>query len=339
MLQEPTSLGYGLELVARTLEEDYGVDPAPIFKAIGLERSDLMDVSRRIGNSTYHAMWDAAGQLCEDPALGVKAGLRTLAKHLGVVGHAWLSSATLADALERLVRYEELLDSGVTDITFEKQGDEYVLSEAYPNPADYHGKLGADMGFAAVIALCRVATDRPIKALRAEFLLGPDDHLDIYGETVEGAVTRSEKHNALYFAAADLEQRLPGADADVADAMSRIAERQTQSIDRSKVTHQVRESLIRLLPSGTASQDTVAGQLYRSASTLQRQLKAEGTTYREVSDGVRQSLAESYLREGVHTHAQIAFMTGFGDQSNFARAFKRWTGLSPGAFQRNALKS
>ena len=29
-------------------------------------------------------------------------------------------------------------------------------------------------------------------------------------------------------------------------------------------------------------------------------------------------------------------MVGFSDQSNFARAFKRWTGMSPGQFQKSA---
>ena len=80
-------------------------------------------------------------------------------------------------------------------------------------------------------------------------------------------------------------------------------------------------------------QARVARSLNRSASTLQRQLQAEGLSYRTLLDETRRSLAEEYLRDRKHSHAQIAYLVGFSDQSNFSRAFKRWTGSSPRQFQ------
>ena len=71
-------------------------------------------------------------------------------------------------------------------------------------------------------------------------------------------------------------------------------------------------------------------------STLQRQLKDEGLSYRDVLESTQRSLAENYLSENKHTHAQIAFLLGFSDQSNFSRAFKRWTTMSPKQFQDTA---
>lgn len=91
-----------------------------------------------------------------------------------------------------------------------------------------------------------------------------------------------------------------------------------------------------MLPSGDVVQQKVAGRLHRSTSTLQRQLGAEGVTYRDVLDDPRRELAEAYLRQGRHTLAQIAFLLGFADQGNFARAFKRWTGMSPRQFRQSA---
>ena len=85
-----------------------------------------------------------------------------------------------------------------------------------------------------------------------------------------------------------------------------------------------------------ADQEEIAKRLYRSKSTLQRQLTAENTNYRNVLETTRCELAEHYLQDGNYTQAQIAFMIGFADQSNFARAFKRWTGVSPGDYQKAA---
>ncbi len=334
MLTEPTTLGYGIELVAAALESDFDIDPAPMLAELGLDRSDLLNPKTRIPNSQFPRMWEIAASMCPDPALGVAAGMQTDVRHIGVLGYAWMSSANLVDAFERLLRFEAIVDEGVTDIEFVKEGDEYRFSEAYPNPADYHGKLGTDEWFAAVVMLCRAATNSEMRATRAEFLVSRDDPLDIYEPLVAGPVSRHPTRNALYFAAADIERPLPGAQSDVASATSLIAERYIESLDSNTVATQVRETLVRLLPAGEASQERVAAAMFRSASTLQRQLKSEGTSYREIADATLREIAKSYLQDGRHSIAQIAFLTGFGDQSNFARAFKRWTGLSPGDFRK-----
>ncbi|MGI9220426.1 MAG: helix-turn-helix domain-containing protein, partial [Woeseiaceae bacterium] len=138
------------------------------------------------------------------------------------------------------------------------------------------------------------------------------------------------------FAAADLEARLTGSIPDVAEASDKIAADYIGSLEEGAVAHDVRQALLQLLPSGKVGQESVAARLNRSRSTLQRQLGAEGTSYRDVLESTRQALAEKYLANEDYTQAQVAFMVGFSDQSNFARAFKRWTGLSPGEFQKTA---
>ena len=82
-----------------------------------------------------------------------------------------------------------------------------------------------------------------------------------------------------------------------------------------------------------SDQELVSSCLNRSASTLQRQLQGEGLTYRKVLESTQRSLAETYLRDKKHTHAQIAYLLGFSEQSNFSRAFKRWTSMSPRQYQ------
>ena len=91
----------------------------------------------------------------------------------------------------------------------------------------------------------------------------------------------------------------------------------------------VRDCLLGLLPAGEATQQRVADQLHRSTSTLQRQLRAENTSFREILDKTREFLAIEYMRDGKYSLAEVAFLVGYSDQSNFSRAFRRWTGSSP----------
>jgi AraC-like DNA-binding protein len=83
-------------------------------------------------------------------------------------------------------------------------------------------------------------------------------------------------------------------------------------------------------------QDLVSSRLNRSTSTLQRQLKSEGLSYRDVLESTQRDLAETYLRDNRHSLTQIAYLLGFSDQSNFSRAFKRWTSISPRRYQQRS---
>jgi AraC-like DNA-binding protein len=141
----------------------------------------------------------------------------------------------------------------------------------------------------------------------------------------------------MYLAAGDLEAPLQGAIPAVVESTSRIADQYLATLDSNTVAHRVRSELIQMLPGGDVDQEKIAARLYRSASTLQRQLGAEGLTYREVLDETRRELAEAYLHEGSHSQSQIAFLLGFADQANFSRAFKRWTGVTPGRYRKSAM--
>lgn len=74
--------------------------------------------------------------------------------------------------------------------------------------------------------------------------------------------------------------------------------------------------------------DSVARALGLSRQTLYRRLKAEGTTFEQVLDGLRHRLALDHLRRGLGVK-QTAWRLGFSDPAAFSRAFKRWTGRSP----------
>jgi transcriptional regulator GlxA family with amidase domain len=48
-----------------------------------------------------------------------------------------------------------------------------------------------------------------------------------------------------------------------------------------------------------------------------------------ISDDVRCSLAQEYLRTTQMSTDDIAMLLGFSDGANFRRALKRWTGKAP----------
>lgn len=92
---------------------------------------------------------------------------------------------------------------------------------------------------------------------------------------------------------------------------------------------EVERQLERLLVTGDANLDRVAGELGLSRQTLYRRLKAEGTTFEEVLDALLRRLALRYVRDEGVSAKEAAYRLGFSDPAAFSRAFKRWTGRSP----------
>jgi AraC-like DNA-binding protein len=84
------------------------------------------------------------------------------------------------------------------------------------------------------------------------------------------------------------------------------------------------------------SEVSLADHFNCSSRQLQRKLKDEGTSYRELLDKVRMDLAEQYITRNNFTITETAYLLGYSDPNNFSRAFKKWMGVSPGSF-RNKL--
>ena len=334
MFSEPSSLASVVYVIGETLKLDYGIDPRSTFRELGIPEDGPAGRFERLPNHVINEMWNRAGELSGDPAFGIRAGANVGKIHLDMFAHAWLASDTLIDALNCVIRYEDMTNSGITDIRCEKSGADYIISESYPNIADYPGKLAIDMSISGILTLSRIARGKPLYATRLEIYAPKDAPLDIYSNLVRGPVIRSDERNALYLSVDDLEAPLPGAVPEIVDAVSQIAENYLRSFDTSKVSYQVRQLIIQRLPSGPVNQEVIAKKLNRSLSTLQRQLQSEGTSYRELLSDTREQMARDYLKENRYSQTQIAFMLGYSDQSNFARAFKRRTGQSPGEFRK-----
>ena len=333
MFCEPSTLTSVIRLLAETLQKDYGTDPGPLFAAAGLDMSQLETPGARYPLPKIRTLWQLAVTATGDPAIGLKAGQRVRPGSFHALGFAWLASRTLLDALQRLVRYHQVLSTASVKATLSAEPRRYSLSFEFPDPASRLPPEGVDGAMAALLQLCRIALERDVRPLRVDLCRDSAGHARIYRDTFRSAVHFRAEVDAIHFDRATVEAPLPSHSPEVATATDQVVDRYLETLDGARVAGQIRSLLIGLLPSGESDAARVAYELHLSVSTLQRQLGDEGLTYRDVLDDTRRSLAEAHLRDGRLSQTQIAYVLGFSDQSNFSRAFKRWTGRSPSQFQ------
>lgn len=97
----------------------------------------------------------------------------------------------------------------------------------------------------------------------------------------------------------------------------------------TKVYRRLRQEEAHLWPTLVA----LAGELGMNAASFRRQLEREGFNYQAIKHEVRRSVAFELLQGEDHSISEIAIMTGFQEPSAFHRAFRSWTGESPGHFR------
>lgn len=104
------------------------------------------------------------------------------------------------------------------------------------------------------------------------------------------------------------------------------------------VQREVNDTIVRLLPRGLPGMEAVARELGTSGRTLRRRLAEEGLTFERVRDAALSAIAKDRLRDTRLSLEEVAYLVGFSEASAFRRAFRRWTGMTPGRFRGTARR-
>lgn len=331
MFFEPTTLAATATAIAEAVEA-LGGDPKRPFQRAGLDVDEMQKPGARYPFRAMIRLWEEARVETGDPCIGLFAARRLKPQALHALGLSWLTSSSLLNGLQRMVRYSRIAN---TALLFRLVPD----GEQLRIVTEYHaGELRAppeavDAVMAFIVKMGRLMTDKNFAPLLVTFEHADNGHIDQYIDMFQAPVFCARSENALYFDAETLAQPIPAGNEELAAETDRITERYLATLDPERVQDRVRKILLALLPSGDVDQEAVARTLHRSVSSLQRQLKAEGASYRQILDETRVTLAQQFVRERRYSLGQIAYLLGFSDQANFSRAFKRWTGMAPTAFR------
>ena len=99
-----------------------------------------------------------------------------------------------------------------------------------------------------------------------------------------------------------------------------------------------KEEIARVLSEGLPKMADVARELGFSVRSFHRRLADHGVSFQTLAEETRREIALSMLRDQDCPLSEIAFLTGFSEQSAFNRAFKRWTDQTPASYRKSLLR-
>lgn len=316
------------------------VDLRGWLQPLGLGSVDLLAPETRVPTKTNDALWAEAVRQLHDDALGLHFAQVLDLDAFHLVGHLALSSRTVGEALERVVEFSRLLhDAGRTELEYTAQGRVLLFPGCRGLPAPPPRHI-AEFTTASVVLLVRLVTAEPgwrPEEVRFHHSAPADTspHRALFGcspvfDALEDCLVLDEASLRLPVRVAG-----PSRIGRYLEGYARELLSQLPNTDDS-LEAQVRRAIITSLMGRVPSVDEVAQRLGLTARTLQRRLASVGLGFTALVDDVRRASAERYLADGALPLAEISFLLGFTEPSTFHKAFRRWTGQTPGAFRQSA---
>jgi AraC-like DNA-binding protein len=317
-----------------------GADRQMLIERSHIFLDDLKDQDNRIPLPNYMAMLKAGIELCSEPALSLLFGEAVRMQDISIVGLIGEAFDSAESGRRQMNRYARLTfdadDGGTSDaIEFVRENGDVWLK--FTGDVYVDNPLLTESGFARCVCGAR-AMLRSMPSFanlpfpKAIHFTHKEPSYRAEYDRIFGVPLFFGSHmNALLIDESFLNMKLPHPNPYLSEILSAHADELLKSLETSKTTRgRVENLLIPILHTGEASIDTIAVKLGLSRQTLFRKLKAEGVTFEKVLDELRHQLALHYLNGKKVPVNQTAYLVGFSEPAAFSRAFKRWTGSSPG---------
>lgn len=327
--------GWVLAIVRAMRSCDIDVDA--VLAEIGMDPALLEGGYGRYSQDTITRLWRKAIELSGDDNFGLRVANEVRPATFHVVGYAMSCSATLARALQRFALYCRLISDSAT-ATITDAGGATTLEFLFDTGGEPLIYQTIDTVLAGTLSFARWIIGDQIRPLevRLQHARPADDAA--YRAFFQAPIIYDSAQNCIVFDKADLDRPILAADEELASILDSVANRYLEKRMSGRMAVRVRDMLISTLPNGAMSKADVARMLNLTERTLLRRLKAEGTTFVDVLNGVRQELAFQYLQHPGATICDVAYRLGFSDENTFSRAFKRWTGRRPSLVTQGILK-
>lgn len=325
-----------IQLVNWNILEEYNQDPLTIFRRVGLDPALMYQPGARYSLSKIAGLWEEMERVINDPCFGLIAARCWHPSNFGALGYALLMSTSLRTTLERLIRFHKIISDarfgGLREVR-----ESGILEFTLTNRDEKHySRAREDAALAWIMSVLRVNYQRTLNPVSVSFTHSSPSCSGRYYEFFKSVIHFDSPVCRVEIALDDADRILPSGNKEMLEMKEQVMTQYLAAKDSDSLIARVTKSIVEHLPSGDATLDKVASELFLSTRKLQRLLQEEGTSFIALLNETRMNIARKYIKDKSMDLTEIAFLLGFSDQSTFSRSFKRWTGNSPSKFRKTS---
>lgn len=305
----------------------HGADFSMLCAALEIAPADLNDSEKLVDFETAARVWDVALEQTGDPLLGLHIGEEISPAILGMTGYLMQNCRTLHEALDAFCKFNNLYS---TMFHYSVQQERNMTLICFQPNALYEKKYSesarqsVEISMAGLLRLFYLLSDKKINPVKAE-LFYAKRQVSEYERVLGCPMQFNANRNALSFDSNALQLPINRHDISLFSFFNTVLQQKLD--DRKKaegfadaVRNQIMTSFKGLAP----PIEIAASSLGLTTRSLQRKLKEENTSYRELCSQIKKELTGSLIRNRHLKIKDMARLLGYSDSSAFRKAFKKW---------------
>lgn len=298
----------------------------------GLSEADVIEDTVMLEYPIYEKLILSAIDLAGEDDIGLKLGKELSIYSHGALSFALLSCTTVEEVLALFARYLSIR-TPLLKLNMEERKDSVDIQFSEPYDINPIRRCLLEVVVVTFSHVLKVILPDHKLLLSVGFPYNSPQYASSYQHALDCPVTFNQPYLSIVLDKVWLNYPLPSKDQQSLYQAKRLCEQELEKVNQL----QSLASRVRLLLMNSREQfldlSRVADKLNLTPRTLHRRLESEGSSFQQILEEVRHTLAKQYLLDRSNSVKQVAFQLGYADVANFRRAFKRWQGMSPSLFR------
>jgi AraC-like DNA-binding protein len=330
---EPGTIAICFVAAALQSVRDRNMNADELLANVGLSASLLQMPQARVSAKHYGALWRSIALALDDEFFG-QDSRRMKAGSFAMLCHSVLGCKSLGHALDRSLRFYALILDDIAGTLVREAGEaRIVLQERVPGAGQR--VFAHELLLMLLYGVSCWLVGRRIPILRTEFSYAEPAHSAEYRLMYCPDLSFGRPNTVIAFEAGYLDLPVVQNERSLKEFLRTAPESiLVKYKNGSSLSQRVRRRLRQFPPGEVPDFEGLADELNMTPATMRRRLHDEGESYQSIKDQLRRDLAISYLSHSDRSVMNIALELGFSERSAFHRAFRKWTGASPGEFRR-----
>ena len=312
-----------------------GIDQRATLESAGIDPDAPWDPKVMIPAVTYYEMLEGMAKQIDVTELPIHVGASMRCDEYGALGLAWKAAPTLMASCSRIERYARIWTGVVTyELRDHPRGTLFILHREGDRRLGL--RLSNEATLASAVSLSRQVCPVPFSPVEV-FVQHKEPKSKAFHDAWFGCpVTFDADLDAVLISHEAMKRPNILGDEGISKYLMSDLDRDLAKLETlPSVVGEAKNAIAQSLNEGSPRMADIAKGLGLSARSFHRRLSEHGLSFQALTEETRRELAEGLLRDKQYSLAEVAFLTGFSEQSSFTRAFKRWLGTTPASY-RNA---